>query len=273
VALDERRYDLLRGSGVLGTASRSFFVGPTMLATDVRGELAALQERRRLGPSLEIPRAALGLALVYAGCVGVIVLSVIAGRLIDRPIAYFTHDPIQVADVVGQCDGAECSLAGLMSNVGVILWISAAAVTLLTAGMLSAAGESLRRSPYLAFGVLTAVLAVDDLFAIHEYSREWGGRVGLGELRLLTLYALAMAVLLVVFRGFLARTSVWLVPLAGVFYGVSIFSDFVLHTRNLVEDGSKLFGVATWALFLVGTAFQELRSASPPREESLVRQA
>jgi hypothetical protein len=235
----------------------------------VPGQLAALRERRRLGPSLEIPRAALLLGFVYAGCVGVVILSVLFGELIDRPIAYFTHDPIQVAEVVGQCDGAECTVAGLMSNVGVILWICAAVAALLTAAVRSAAGEPLRRSPYLAFGLLTAVLAVDDLFAIHEFSEEWGGRFGLGELRLLTLYALLLVALLVVFRGFLARTSFWLVPVAGVFYGVSIFFDFVFHDRNLVEDGSKLFGVATWALFLVGTAFQELRSASIPAGSSV----
>jgi len=231
----------------------------------VQRELTVLRERRLRGPSLEIPRAALGLAVVYAGCAAVVLLSVVAGELIDRPIAYFTHDPIQVSEVVGQCDGAECTLAGLMSNVGVILWVGAAAIVLLTAGLLSAAGEALLRSPYLAFGVFTAVLAVDDLLAIHEFSREWGGRVGLGELRLLTLYALALAVLLFVFRDFLARTTFWLIPLAGVFYGVSIASDFILHTRNLVEDGSKLFGVATWTFFLVGTAFQQLRSPSGVR--------
>jgi hypothetical protein len=233
----------------------------------VRGQLAALRERRRLGPSLEIPHAERGLAFVYAGCFAVIGLSALAGRLLDRPIAYFTHDPIQVHDVVGPCDGAECSVAGLMSNVGVVIWITAAAVALFTAALRAAAGERLRTSPYLAFGALTAVLAVDDLFAIHEFSREWGGRFGVGELRLLTLYALTLLALLVVFRGFLARTSFWLVPLAGVFYAASIFFDFVLHTWNLAEDGSKLFGVATWAFFLVGTAFQELRSG--PRAPEL----
>jgi hypothetical protein len=212
-----------------------------------------------VSPPLVIRRVGLRLALVYGVCLAIIALSAAIGRLIDRPIRYFTHDPIQVIEVVRPCSGSECMAAGLMSNVGVIVWITGAAVLLFTGALLSAAGAPALRSPYLWFGAFTGWLAVDDMFVVHEFAREWGAAVSLGELRLLAVYALAFSGLIAVFRRFLARTSWWLIPVAGLWYLISIFTDTVFHTWDLVEDGSKLFGVATWVFYLVGTAFQELR--------------
>jgi hypothetical protein len=199
------------------------------------------------------------LGVVYALCVAVLAGAGLLGLAIERPYEYFTHDPIQAIQVVGPCVGPECILAGTLSNIGVILWIATGAVLLFTASLLARFSRPLGRSPYLWFGMFTLLLGIDDMFVIHEYAREWGGAVGLGELRLITLYGLAFLLLVVAFRSFVAQTTFWLLPVAGAFFASSVFFDFVFHDWDLLEDGPKLFGIGTWAVFFVGTALADAR--------------
>lgn len=161
------------------------------------------------------------------------------------------RDPLAMADLH--------PLSGFASNLGVLIWTGAAAVSVFGALQLRDEGADHRAIAFLAGGgLLSAMLLVDDLFMVHE---ELAGRyLGAAESVVLAAQALAVGVYLVVFRRRLAR-SAWLpLLLAFAFFGGSVGVDLVLEDLDawrravgrwhyLVEDGAKFLGIVGWAAY------------------------
>src|SRR5687767_581277 len=190
-----------------------------------------------------------GAALTVLGGVALLAVGV------DHPVAYLTREPA-VAALDGHC-ATECTYAGLLTNLGALLWATAAVSCLVAAFVLEAPGER-RSSPLLWAGVLLAVLLIDDLFAIHD--RLFKPLISGGELLVFGAYGLGWGAYMATFHAHL-RGFAWplLVVAAGLF-SISILVDLFYPGHHLLEDGSKFIGIVTMTCFFVDMALIELRA-------------
>jgi hypothetical protein len=169
------------------------------------------------------------------------------------PVAYLVRDPLVVANQAGKC----CSFYyGAVSNLGVVLWIAAAAVCLFTALIAHAAqAERSRTLFFLAAGLFTLWLGLDDFFLIHD---DVLPHFGVPETVTYAAYAaMAAAYLAASWRLILAGRP-FLFLAAGSALAASMGLDAFVHSEAplaiMAEDGLKFLGIALWAGFHVTAA-------------------
>lgn len=171
------------------------------------------------------------------------------------------RDPIAVAELKnGDC----CSFYyGAVSNLGVLIWAVAAAVSLFSG--LIVASRSGWKSPsatvLIGGGLLTAVLTVDDLFLIHENAL---GYFSIPQPLIFGAYgAVGLMYLAAVWRQLLFLKPLLFV-VAVVLLGTSVTIDSLFHSehalRIVLEDGAKLVGITAWAMFFVTASWNTLVS-------------
>jgi hypothetical protein len=137
---------------------------------------------------------------------------------------------------------------GLLPSLGVLMWMAAAAIALFAA-VAGVVAQRRWRRPLLLGGILSLLLTLDDFFLLHDRY--------IGPTFLYLLYAVLAIGILVGFRDLLLASraaSVFLV--AAGFLGTSVVLDSfqeVLPFRygqiQLVEEGAKFLGIASWLLF------------------------
>lgn len=135
---------------------------------------------------------------------------------------------------------------GAFSHLGVMAWWSAATACLLAAAVLR---ERQIRLMMAFAGLLSLVLALDDLFQFHE---KIGPHYGLPELATFALYALAAAIYLVGFRRLHLHLDWPLLLAALALFGVSVGVDVLFAysvASLLVEEGAKFAGVVAWSAY------------------------
>jgi hypothetical protein len=205
---------------------------------------------------VRISSHALRLGLFWA----VLATIVAIAAALDVAMIELTKDPIAIFE-------SDRFYYGLLSQLGVLLWCTAAAVTLFASRLLVARDSDGTPAAYLgALGVVTVVLMFDDRFMIHELV----GPVFLGipELALYSFYALALGATLLVFRRHIVdRTASPLLAIALGCFGASTLID-VLPLRTIgtdVEDGMKLTGILAYAYYCVTTAAAALNRTTQRR--------
>lgn len=162
------------------------------------------------------------------------------------PIRNFTRDPVELM-------GGH-PLAGIQSHVGILIWWAAAAVSLFAAALMHGARSAPGISGFLlGAGILSAVLALDDLLLLHDHILPL--YLGIGEKPLFLVYGLATVWLVRAFRPALRAFDPTLLLLAGLFFGLSLGVDafqerWASPWRIFIEDGAKLLGVASWSGYL-----------------------
>lgn len=163
---------------------------------------------------------------------------------------------VDAADVAN-----DIAYAGLFSNAGIFLWIAAGAVCLF-AWRVHAELPGERRTMLLAGGSLTSLLAIDDLFRVHDLL--------LPQSLCYAVYAAAALFLLVRFQATIRTLDAPLFLFAGACLAGSIGVDvlqnhlpFSYAASQVVEEGLKFLGVVAWSLFWLSAA--RLREA---REKS-----
>lgn len=157
-------------------------------------------------------------------------------------------DPMIAAEVSGKC----CrTYYGLMSTLGVMLWIGTAAAGALGFVILLRLGAN---REVLLFAATTCMLALvlgfDDAFLVHE---NLAPKLGIPQKVVLAGYLLlALSHFLLNIRQILTRDLAML-AVAGAFLTVSLSLDVVVHsTDSLIvslEDGAKFVGIVAWACF------------------------
>jgi len=205
--------------------------------------------RRTFGLAPGERRAALG----FAGFGVLAMLVVVLVRLaLDVPVPTLTRDPAFTFDYP--------DWVGALSHLGVLAWAAAASVALLGASI-AAPGEA--RRFLTRAGLLTVVLAFDDLFQGHE---NVGGLLFYsGELVIFALYGLAIVLMVSGSRRYIREsTPVAVLAVAAVLLGFSQLIDrfTYLPARLLLEDGSKFLGVLAWLLYLAIVARRECAGAA-----------
>lgn len=140
---------------------------------------------------------------------------------------------------------------GIVSTFGIILWVATASVCLFTALVLH---SQLARRPFWEFaamaGLLTAWLALDDAFLIHE---NIAPKLGIPQtVMLLLIVAFAIVYALRCWRIILSHDAL-MFGLAGFFLaasvGIDVFHASATDLHFLAEDGAKFVGIVCWTCF------------------------
>lgn len=151
-----------------------------------------------------------------------------------------------IRDLAQTCDTALG--VGFLSNLGYLLWIAAAAIALFTAlsGVVPLRGRV--QQLLLCGGGFSLLLCIDDMFLLHDRY--------IGSTFLYGLYAVFALLILFRFRRQVQALGGGSFLLAVVLLGLSVVIDQlqdvipVPYARlQLVEEGSKFLGIATWLAF------------------------
>jgi len=185
----------------------------------------------------------------------------------DHSMSHFTRDPL------AHFDGAPPSL-GALSNLGVLLWAAAATVCLFTAAVLPLERDSTVRDGaaarpprtfFVAFGLFTAWLCLDDLFLIHE--RLIPAWTLIPEAVVYGSYAAGAALLVLVFHRQVLQSDFLPLALAGALFAGSILADELMDRsfrwHHFVEDGAKLLGIVSWLAYVSRASLVAIRRAGP----------
>lgn len=194
------------------------------------------------------------LVLVPAGLV--LALVAVAAAIADVRIPDMTRDVAALAKLH--------PLAGLLSNLGLILWSATAAVCLFAAA--ASRPQHARRSRFLLFGgLLSAYLLLDDFFQVHEVIAPQ--YLGIRERYVYLALAASLLAYLLTFRDVIVATHWPALLLALGFFAASAGSDaavaLLLPPRTatpdwqfFVEDGAKWLGICSWCHYFVGVGRQ-----------------
>ena len=162
----------------------------------------------------------------------------------------------------------QSSLLGLVSSIGSWLWLAAGTVCLFSAGIGGSTTEKKQKELLILIGTLSLVLAVDDFFLVHDRY--------LPQKVVFLFYAVfSITILVRDFRKIMEIDGLAFL-LAGGLLALSILTDlyqrkipFEYLQVQIVEDGFKFVGAATWLYFSCRLAsFGLTRSADTTRQNT-----
>ena len=149
-------------------------------------------------------------------------------------------------DLAQTCDTA--AGVGLLSNLGYLLWLAAAAVALFTAYSGQPGVRGKQQELLACGGWFSFILCIDDMFLLHDRY--------IGQTFLYVLYMVFAVLIATRYRRQLMASKGELFLLAVALLGASIGIDqfqrdlpFEYETVQLVEEGAKFLGIATWVLY------------------------
>lgn len=174
---------------------------------------------------------------------------VVASLKLDIPVAVFTRDPASI--------GSIHPLSGVASHFGVLVLTASGAISVFSWAILRP--QSYRRVSrfLLCSGLLSILLALDDLFMLHE--KIYPQFFGVGEKITFLTYGLLVIGGTVKFRKTILETEYSILLVSLIFFGASLIvdgfqdniEDVLGQWRILLEDGFKLLGIVGWFGYLL----------------------
>lgn len=156
------------------------------------------------------------------------------------------RDPAQITNV--------SSFLGFLSNIGVWFWVSAFAIALFSAVNIH---QGVRCRLLILMSILSITLAVDDLFLIHDRYIE--------QNYCYAFYGINAILILVFHFKMIIKIHGLSFLLAGGFLALSILTDLIqdylpysYEDTQIVEEGFKFMGAATWLYFSCCVSSQKL---------------
>jgi len=181
---------------------------------------------------------------------GIVLLRLVYGI----PMALFTRDPTQIRGTG--------PFIGALSSLGMLLWCTAAAVSLFAAAVAARDRNTARREEAISFlrtgAALTAVLLFDDLFLLHDVV--FPDYLHIGQIVVYAVYAVATGAYLLGYRRFiLEETDYPLLAIALCCFALSIGMDLIderilIPGTYILEDGFKFLGIVGWCGYFVRSA-------------------
>lgn len=201
------------------------------------------------------------LIIIYLLAFGVLALVFLVSRLHQVPFYKYTTDVQIVA-------GAS-RLSGIVSNLGIMIWSATAAIGFFCA--LTFMRETRREGLFfLAAGLLSALLMLDDMLLLHEYIAKY---FGFPEMFSFIGYAVLLAAFSVYFRSTIMQTNFRILALFVFFSGLSIVFDLVPDYFPVVmpndifdfEESFKFLGIVSWFAYFSSAGILLIRSRLMPR--------
>lgn len=146
--------------------------------------------------------------------------------------------------------------SGAISNLGVLVWGAAVAITWFSFSLLREIGVNKEFSRFFLFSSgLTSILLLDDLFLVHE--QVFPKYLNVPEKLVFVGYGIIILLYLVKFRKTILKTDFLLLILAFGFFGLSVVIDLLpivesrlgIEDQFLLEDGFKLLGILSWLTY------------------------
>lgn len=147
-------------------------------------------------------------------------------------------------------------LAGILSQLGLMVWAGAATICFLTAIFLYRAGET-GAGFFFSGGLLTTWLLLDDAFMFHEALAQW--YLGIDEKLVYIGLILVTLTWLCAYRRLLLAVGPFFLLAALAMFAGSVVIDLMpenkpplLHLgdwRSILEDGAKWTGIILWLTF------------------------
>lgn len=185
----------------------------------------------------------------------------LAGSLFTIWLANYTNHPVwklakDAADVIGYP-----AYFGMLSSWSSMLWMATAAICLFTAVITWKDPSDPRTRRFLFFsGLLSLIIAIDDLYLLHD--RILPGLFDVREAVFYLFYLFLMTGYLIVFFRQISRSdyilfwiAFFLLAFSRGFYKLLPF----LREFNTTNDMFKYFGIVFWLAFFVRTAAKHLR--------------
>lgn len=210
------------------------------------------------------------LLFLYVPILLLFVVLRIISHFSDRiTLSYLTRDVAAIADLP--------FYAGLLSQLGGLLWAASLAICLFTLFGLGKQypGSASARRWLLQASIITAILMLDDVFQFHEEIGE--DYLGLSEKLVVLSYVALAAVFVVTSLGEILKSEYLVLGLALALFGTSVFLDgvhldkfgeigrfFNEQFETFAEDGLKFAGVATWLVYFARYGLQKIKSFSEP---------
>jgi len=210
------------------------------------------------------------LLIIYGPALFVLGVTVLAKLQARVPISFFS------LDATSTLNGHP--LTGAQSTLGVLVWCAAAGICFFSCVVLHARrGDKDVRSFLLWSGVIATVLALDDMFLVHEdLARRY---LLLSEEVVFLAYGAVLDWYLIRFRRNILGSEYPLLLLAFVLLGSSMVVDFLQASwpgsgRIFFEGGTKLLGIVTWSAYLIRICFQTvITPAEMQPEQTLMQRA
>jgi len=199
--------------------------------------------------------------LLITGIPAILILAGVAlvSILLDINLGLLTRDPTSIAEIN--------PLSGILSNFGIIMWCTAAAVCFFAA----AAIRNTESNDFFWFlfcsGLLSAYLLFDDFFQFHEILA--GNHVGISEKFTYTAIGTAVLIYLFIFRKKILLTNFSFLLISFIFLASSVATDVfqsllmlrVGHWEFFIEEGTKWLGIAFWCSYYVQTSYHLIANA------------
>jgi len=151
---------------------------------------------------------------------------------------------------------------GMLSSLGIFIWCASVTLCWFAWYFLRTQNkDSGRKNFFLVSGLITTIIAVDDLFQFHEIIVP--DYFGIPEISFYIVYTLTLIVFNVKYINILMNRYFSILILGYSFLAVSILFDMFIEDHvpfgTYIEDGLKFVGISLWSFYFFKTVDMELR--------------
>jgi hypothetical protein len=170
----------------------------------------------------------------------------------DKRIWFFTHDPFVLGNLP--------SYAGILSNVGILLWCASAAICFFSVAVSKRIDAFKHWRRFLTVsGVFTLFLLFDDLFQLHRIF--YVSVLHIPLIGVMSGYGLFALWYLLRFRQEILATKFLILALAFGLFAAAVILDMLspLSCGNTASsDGLKLLGIVSWFTYFAQTCWGKI---------------
>lgn len=189
----------------------------------------------------------------YSLSVILLLLAFLIGIKYNIPFERITGDPALIYNAH--------PFTGFISNIGVLLWCSAACISLFTGFLFIRLRDNNRGLFFIFSGIFSTILLIDDFFMFHDYIFLSSEKFHIKQSIVYLIYALLIFLYLIRFYKLILKSDYYLLLISVFFLGSSVFTDLIFPSEGLeyfIEDSFKFIGIVSWMLFFTTTAFRFL---------------
>lgn len=182
----------------------------------------------------------------------ILLILIISGVLISPIILLHNLGGIAFAeltrDPIAFLEGS--AYTGILSQIGILIWAAISSICIFSSYSLPKDIKNRKtKNFFLASGLLTFMLGVDDTFILHEETSKY---LGFSEKFIFLFYAFCIFAYISRFYSFIANSEYSILGLAFFCFGISIFLD-ILEPQDInpyiFEDGAKLIGIISFLVY------------------------
>ncbi|MBD2745023.1 hypothetical protein [Coleofasciculus sp. FACHB-1120] len=224
------------------------------------------QHQSKIEPSSTyLNRFKILLPILLLAYIPLVVIFIIINSQNVIPARYLTRDPLAIV--------VQPFYLGIISNLGILFWCSAAAICFFTFAVLRKDSEQRIPKLFLLFsGLVTSVLLFDDFFLLHEDA--FPNYLFIPEKLVYLGYGIMLSLYLIGFRKVILKTEFIPLFLAIGWFALSVLVDSgkipqpsslgggkVGEVTSLLEDGAKLLGIVSWFVYYTMVCIKQIKDS------------